>query len=98
MKKENENYYFDLMISSEDLKANQKRILEKENKTQKRLNKKRLIKFILITLLTIVSAMLFMVLANNSKDNWNYWANKCDTNAGYTCSYYEIRQLMIRGE
>lgn len=62
-----------------------------------RRTKRRLKKWVKISL-AIVGFGLFLALAIKSNNNWEYWATKCDQQQGYTCNYYEVRQLMIKGE
>lgn len=66
----------------------------------KKKKKKRLRTWVKVTLtiiLSLIVVMLFIKLAEMSNDRFNYWSKKCDTASNHTCSYYEVRQTMIRG-
>ena len=53
--KNNEKYNFDLILTEEELKANQKRVLEKEKQTKKVYHLKKWVK---VTLLLILGAFI----------------------------------------
>ncbi len=56
------------------------------------------VKVALTIILSLIVVFIFIKLSKMSSDRFNYWSAKCDTASNHTCSYYEIRQMMIRGE
>lgn len=63
----------------------------------KKLRLKKWVKILIvvIALISIIFILTHLLFENNS--DFIKYAKMCDQDKGYTCSYYEIREYMIRG-
>lgn len=65
------------------------------------MKRRRLKKWVRVTLTSMAvilfGGLFYLVIAQGSK-NINDMYEQCDNAKGYTCSYYEARQYMLRGE
>ena len=60
----------------------------------------RLRKWVKIMIIVIVLISIVFILAHlllNKNDDFIKYANMCDQNKGSICSYYEVRNYMLRG-
>lgn len=61
------------------------------------MKRRRLKKWVKVTLMGLVVILIYMVLSMVG-NRLNNMYEQCDIAKGYTCSYYEARQYLIRGE
>lgn len=47
-------------------------------------------------ILTILIVLALGLLLKQGLDKYNYYGQKCDSELGYTCNYYQIRQVIIK--
>lgn len=81
-----ESYDFDLIISEEEFKKNQKRELYRQKKIMEIRKKEKRIIFIMFLVMTVITISVMILSINSFKND----AQNCDKQKGYTCSYYEI--------
>ena len=79
-------YDFDLIIPEEEFKINQKRELYRQQETAKKIKKENRIILIMVLIMTVITISVMFLSINSFKND----AQNCDTQKGYTCSYYEI--------
>lgn len=67
-------------------------------KTVKRRRLKRWVRVTLKVIVFLVAALLLALLFMKANNDLNDMYEACDNAKGYTCSYYEARLYLIRGE
>ena len=60
----------------------------------KRRRLRRWVKVTLVGLMVVLVGAMFSI----TMERYNNMYEQCDNAKGYTCSYYEARQFLIRGE
>lgn len=53
-------------------------------------------KVALLIILVIVTVVIIANLINNSSESFDKYADMCDQETGSICSYYEVRNYMIK--
>ncbi len=64
------------------------------------MKKLRLIKWVKILIVVIALISIVFILTHllfNKSDDFIKYANMCDQDKGSICSYYEVRNYMLRG-
>lgn len=56
---------------------------------------KKWVKNTLYILLTIVIGLILGLILKKGADDFEKLARQCDSDRGYTCSYYEVRQYSL---
>ena len=79
-------YDFDLIIPEEEFKKNQKREMYRQQEIATRIKKENRIILIIGLIMTVITISVMFLSINSFKND----AQNCDTQKGYTCSYYEI--------
>lgn len=93
MNKISNDYDFELIVSEEKFKENQKKYVDQS--LLKKYKFKKWVRCLLtILVVSIIVFVLIFLLLQNEKE-FDKYANKCDQEKGYTCSYYEVRQYIL---
>lgn len=65
---------------------------------KKRRRLKKWVKELLYSLLAIGCLIILGIVFAKSMNDFEEKAKRCDEARGYTCTYYDVRQYLIKGE
>lgn len=63
----------------------------------KKLRLKKWVKILIVVIVLISIVFILTHLLLNKSDDFIKYANMCDQDKGSICSYYEVRNYMLRG-